>query len=121
MRLIIAGSRHIEVSSIYIEETLETFGIKAKDIEEVVSGNAPGIDYSGEEFSIDCLNKEAKGFPADWSRGSIAGNDRNIQMAEYADALLLIWDGKSDGSADIKTEMMKRRKPIYELILRAPK
>lgn len=121
MRLIIAGSSHIEMTASYIEETLHTFGIEPKDIKEVVSGNAPGIDYSGELFSIEFLNKEAKGFPADWSRGNIAGHDRNAQMAEYGDALLLIWDGKSDGSANMKTQMMKLRKPIYEVTLKWPK
>lgn len=121
MRLIIAGSRHLDVSTHYIEETLHTFGIAVKDITEVVSGNAQGIDHNGEEFSIEFLNKEAKGFPADWSRGSIAGSERNELMAEYSDALLLIWDGKSDGSADMKMQMMKLRKPIYEVTLRWPK
>jgi hypothetical protein len=39
-------------------------------------------------------------------------------MAEEADALLLIWDGESKGSANMKKEMLFKNKPVYEVILR---
>jgi hypothetical protein len=39
-------------------------------------------------------------------------------MAEYADALILVWDGKSRGSASMKREMEKLGKPIYEVIVK---
>lgn len=38
-------------------------------------------------------------------------------MAEYGDALLLIWDGKSRGNASMKKEMQKQNKPIFEVVL----
>ncbi len=60
-----------------------------------------------------------KEFPPDWEKhGKAAGPIRNKEMAEYADALLLIWDGKSRGSASMKKEMEKLEKPIYEVILK---
>lgn len=117
MKLIIAGSRHIVVSSHFINDLAENFFIK-KDITEVVSGNAQGVDFSGEEFSIDYLDKDPKTFPADWLNLN-AGRLRNKQMAIYADALLLVWDGKSHGSAHMKEEMMKLKKPIYEVVIRS--
>ena len=38
-------------------------------------------------------------------------------MAEYADAALVIWDGKSKGSADMLKQMHRLEKPvaIYEM------
>jgi hypothetical protein len=42
-------------------------------------------------------------------------------MAEYADALLLIWDGSSRGSANMRQQMERRGKPVYEVILRGPR
>jgi hypothetical protein len=42
-------------------------------------------------------------------------------MAEYADALLLIWNGESRGSANMKENMVKLGKPVYEVILKEPK
>lgn len=70
-------------------------------ITEVVSGAAKGIDTAGE---IWCASKglPLTRFPADWRKhGRAAGPIRNRQMAEYADALILIWDGKSRGSANM--------------------
>ena len=38
-------------------------------------------------------------FPADWrTLGKSAGYQRNIQMAQYADALIAFWDGQSKGT-----------------------
>ena len=56
---------------------------------------------------------EGRGF----GNGKAAGHVRNKKMAEYGDALLLIWDGKSKGSANMKKEMQKLNKPIYEVTL----
>ncbi|WP_417886662.1 hypothetical protein [Zunongwangia sp.] len=37
-----------------------------------------------------------KQFPANWNKyGKSAGYRRNAEMAEYADALIAFWDGKS--------------------------
>jgi hypothetical protein len=56
-------------------------------------------------------------FPAKWTElGRSAGPIRNAQMAEYADILLLIWDGKTSGSANMKLEMTKRKKQVIEVI-----
>ena len=38
-------------------------------------------------------------FPADWQTlGKSAGYQRNTQMAQYADALVAFWDGRSKGT-----------------------
>jgi hypothetical protein len=85
---------------------------------EIVEGGAKGIDACGKAFA----NKYEfthKLFPADWDKhGKAAGHIRNKQMAEYADALLLIWDGESRGSANMKSQMEKLKKPVYEIILK---
>jgi hypothetical protein len=39
-------------------------------------------------------------------------------MVDYADVLLLIWDGESRGSKNMKETMIKLGKPVYEVILR---
>ena len=117
MKLITAGSRHLRLEPEFIEIALNSFGIRDQ-IEEIISGGAEGVDWAGEEFAIDFLDKEAKVFQAEWLNGVQAGHVRNKKMAEVGDALLIIWDGRSSGSADMKTEMLKLRKPIYEIILK---
>ena len=119
MKLIIAGSRTIRLEAAYIDLTLESLGIR-DDIEEIISGGAEGVDWAGEEFAIDYLDQEAKVFQADWIRGHCAGPERNKVMAEYADALLLIWNGTSPGSANMKMQMLKLKKPVYEVVIKAP-
>jgi hypothetical protein len=37
-------------------------------------------------------------------------------MADYGDALVLIWDGSSPGSASMKRLAQRRGLPIYEVI-----
>ena len=127
MKLIIAGSRDLTVSSKFLDAILI---MKRIQLTEVVSGGASGIDECGENFQkcyfemgIRYYNPVASlkltKFPADWDKhGKAAGPIRNKQMAEYADALLLIWDGKSRGSKNMKETMLKLGKPVYEVILK---
>ena len=113
MKLIIAGSRTIQVSPLEIKALLDHYNLKPS---EIVSGTANGVDKCG-EFYAGFYHKDLARFPADWDQfGKSAGHRRNQQMAEYADALLLIWDGKSRGSAGMKACMEKLNKPIYEAV-----
>lgn len=65
---------------------------------EIVSGVANGADKLGERFAFD-NGYPIKQFPADWDKfGKSAGYKRNAEMAEYADALIAFWDGKSKGT-----------------------
>lgn len=116
MKLIIAGSRDLLVDSDFVEQIVKFYRLNVK---EVVSGGGGNVDAAGEDYSTLCLEKEPKSFLANWRQeGVAAGPIRNSKMAEYADALLLIWDGSSKGSLSMKKEMQKRKKPIYEVVLR---
>lgn len=99
MKTIVAGSRTISSPQI-VALAIEASGWQGK-ITEVVCGMASGVDTSGmiwaSEHGIDTML-----FPADWRTfKKSAGPRRNLQMAEYADALLLVWDGESKGSWDM--------------------
>jgi hypothetical protein len=116
MKLIIAGSRDLSPSYHIIRQKLEEVEWFLK-VKEVVSGKARGADRAGEEFARQ-YEIPVKEFPADWDRyGKAAGPIRNRQMAEYADALLLIWDGRSPGSKNMKKEMERLKKPVHEIIM----
>lgn len=65
---------------------------------QIVSGTAKGADKLGERYAKENYIS-LKQFPAEWSKyGKSAGYKRNVQMAEYADALIAFWDGKSKGT-----------------------
>jgi hypothetical protein len=80
LKLIIAGSREYKM----IENL-----VKEKDITEIVSGGATGVDTCAIKFGLNssAINKITV-IKADWAKyGKKAGPIRNAQMAEYADAL----------------------------------
>lgn len=133
MKLIIAGSRNLYPTFGFINSAIRMLGVSK--ITEVVSGRATGVDTEGEHWAHH-LGLPIQPFPADWDNidvpgavvktrkdgskyNAVAGLWRNVEMAEYADALILIWDGKSSGSYNMKSEMEKLNKPIYEVILKS--
>ena len=81
-------------------------------ITEIVSGCANGVDELGELYA-DEISVPIKRFKPNWSIGKHAGFIRNVQMANYADGLIAIWDGESRGTKHMIEEMKKRNKKIY--------
>lgn len=104
MRVIIAGSRTVTDYQV-ICGAVEKFG--ADRITEVVSGTCRGPDRLGERWAKE-HGVPIKLFPADWDKfGRSAGYIRNRQMAEYADAAVVVWDGVSRGSRNMADEMAR--------------
>ncbi len=93
MRVIIAGSRGI-TDLATVAKAYRASGFEAT---EIVSGMASGVDRLGETFAKS-EGIPIKQFPANWSLGKKAGYLRNVEMANYADALVAVWDGKSRGT-----------------------
>ena len=111
MKTIIAGSR-IGVTIKHIEQAMQSIDW---EVTEVVSGCAAGADTLGIYWAK--MNKKpVKKFPADWLKhGKSAGPIRNRQMAEYADALVALWDGRSRGTKNMIDEAMKRELKVFVL------
>jgi hypothetical protein len=98
-KVIIAGSRGFSNYKL-LKETCDKLLKEKKKTHNVVviSGNAKGADSLGEKYSND-EDLDLEIFPADWKKfGKSAGFRRNEQMAEFADALIAFWDGKSNGT-----------------------
>lgn len=114
MKLIIAGSRDLIVDPLFITNTMDHFTIDRTQIKEVVSGCANGIDSCGELWAKEQLVPIVK-FPADWdTHGKAAGPMRNKQMAQYADAALIIMvKGGSPGSKNMKDHMHRMKKKVF--------
>lgn len=68
---------------------------------EMVSGLATGADQI--PFYYKCWHGvPVKEFKADWKKhGKKAGVLRNIEMAKYADALIVFWNGRSLGTKNM--------------------
>lgn len=93
MRVIVAGSRTIK----RYEAVVRAIANSHFEITEVVSGTCRGVDQLGERWAEENGVAIAR-FPADWSLGKKAGPLRNEQMAVYADAAIILWDGVSRGT-----------------------
>lgn len=108
MKVIIAGSR----SFADFEQMEYAMSKLPWKVEEVVSGCARGADTLGEKWAAKNGIPIAY-FPAEWSKhGRSAGYRRNAEMAEYADAAVLFWDGSSKGTANMKSLMEKAGKQV---------
>ena len=118
MKVIVAGSRD------YCDPTWVSFAIADSGFQltELVHGDCDGVDRTAAALYKE---KAESGeitiapFPAQWSIfGNEAGPIRNHQMAQYADVLVLIWDGprakKKSGSRLMLKFMKDEGKPIKE-------
>lgn len=97
MKIVVAGSRNINIFDVkWITENITNLN-KTVSISEIVSGTAIGVDHVGETWAK-LRNIPIKQFTANWSIGKHAGMLRNKDMANYADAALIFWDGNSPGT-----------------------
>jgi len=118
MIVIIAGGRDLWVSPEFIFDSLKNFRVTINDITEIVCGEARGIDTCGKNFARK-YNIKVASFLADWEKYKKgAGPRRNNDMSRYGTHLLLLWDGRSSGSHNMKQQMIRRHKPIMEVVLR---
>ena len=121
-KVIIAGGRDFndyDLLNRRVSKILRRYSIWAnprKGPVEIVHGGARGADTLGKWWGEQYADS-VKEFPADWKNldvpnclvrensygkyNALAGNNRNIEMAIYSDALISFWDGKSTGTKDM--------------------
>ncbi len=117
MKVIIAGSRSITDAEIVHKAIVDS----RFTISELVCGYARGVDMIGLRWT-NATGTPYKVFPAMWfdkdgGRNMQAGFERNVRMADYADALIAVWDGFSGGTKHMMQCMGRRAKPIYYIDL----
>ncbi len=104
MKLLIVGSRSITDFDLspYI----------SSDVDTVISGGADGIDRLAEQYAD--LHRLSKYIlrPRYDRYGRAAPIKRNEQMVDMADAVLVIWDGRSKGTQYTLKYAKKSNKPI---------
>lgn len=128
MKVIIAGSRDLYYSPKHIDRIVQKFEESIGEMIELVCGRAIGIDTCGDDWRKKYRPKmRVEPFPysdyvaqavRDFGNQKMAGRVRNAAMADYADALILIWDGLSSGSSSMYEETNKRDLPVVEIIVK---
>ena len=112
MIVLITGDRGWDDGRL-IDRFLETLNID----DVIVAGGARGAD------TMVRIRAETKGMttitvPARWHiHKRAAGPIRNREMAFYGDALVLLWDGKSRGSKNMRKHAVAEEIQLFEHIL----
>ena len=109
MRVIIAGSRDIDDYE-EVERAVKDSGFT---VTQIISGTATGVDIQGIIYAE--RNKIPIAlYPADWNKfGKGAGFIRNKQMAENADALIAVWNGRSRGTQHMIGEAKAKNLKVH--------
>ena len=109
MRTIIAGSREIVDIAL-----LRTAILKHQlTITSVISGTARGVDRLGEQWAKENDIPITK-YPAQWDlHGKSAGYRRNIDMANVAEQVLILWNGSSVGTKHMVDISRRLQLPLY--------
>ena len=109
MRLIVAGSREI-----HNVDLIETHMLAFEDrygLFDLICGMARGVDMAAHDIA-ESYRIPIHEYPAEWDKyGRGAGYRRNVEMAQAADALLLVWDGESRGSKHMLDVAIQCRMP----------
>lgn len=110
-KVVIFGSRTFGDYQ-FLKDRLNLLLAKKLPDVEIVHGCATGADAAARLYAME-LGLPHKLFTADWKgKGKAAGPLRNAEMAEYAEAGVAFWDGKSRGTANMIEQLKKRGKPV---------
>lgn len=100
MKVVVCGSRGITDREA-IRRAIEDADLAFGPITEIVHGGADGVDEIAGEIASD-IGYEVRVFDAMWEEyGEAAGPIRNGEMAQYADAVVAVWDGSSKGTKNM--------------------
>ena len=104
MRVAVIGSRGLCVLN--LEKYLP------KEVTEIVSGGAKGVDTSAREYAISHGINLTEFLPEFKKDGRSAPIKRYISIIEYADLVLAFWDGNSRGTKFVIDNCKNRGIPV---------
>jgi predicted Rossmann fold nucleotide-binding protein DprA/Smf involved in DNA uptake len=107
MKIAVVGSRNVTVADI---------GRYISEVEEIVSGGAVGVDSCAAEYAKEKGIKLIVFLPQYERYGRAAPIVRNKEIVDYADKIIVFWNGSSKGALSVIRYAEKTGKPC-EIIL----
>lgn len=104
MKIAVIGSRGITIPH------LEIF--LPEHVEKIVSGGACGVDTSARKYALAHHIPLTEFLPEYEKYGKAAPLKRNITIIEYADQVIVFWDGESRGTKFVIEHCKKRNIPL---------
>lgn len=108
MKVAIVGSRTL--TNIVIAQYI------SEEVEEIVSGGAAGVDFCAAEYAKRKGLKITEFLPEYERYGRAAPIVRNKMIVEYADKIMVFWDGSSKGALSVIKYAEKIGKPLEVII-----
>lgn len=109
MKIAIIGSRGLT-----IEDLCEYI---PKGVTEIVSGGAAGVDACAKKYALEKGISYTEFLPEYEKYKKGAPLKRNLQIIDYADAVIAFWDGKSRGTKFVIDKCKEKNKEIKVIIL----
>ncbi|MBE6733117.1 MAG: DUF2493 domain-containing protein [Ruminococcaceae bacterium] len=104
MKIGVVGSRSLWVND--LDKYLPKY------VNEIVSGGAKGIDTCAKEYALQKGLKLKEFLPEYDKYGRAAPLKRNILIIDYADEVLVFWDGRSKGTKYVIEQCKLRNKKV---------
>jgi hypothetical protein len=114
MRVGVVGSRDLVVTPNDIINAIDGPFRLPDEEDTIVTGCCPtGADAAARALG-EMSSLEVKVHKAQWSlHGRAAGPIRNTEIAADIDALVAFWDGKSRGTLDTISKVVRRGLPVF--------
>jgi len=112
LKLLVVGTRTFNDYNILSEELNKYY-----NIEEIITGITGNTDSMAVQYANEKSIKWKRYVIEKDSLGRTIGYNRNKDMIESSDEIIIFWDGKSCGTKDLieKAESMKRRYNLIKL------
>ena len=108
MKVAVVGSR--DLTNITLDQYIP------KETDEIVSGGAVGVDLCAAEYAKKKGLRLTEFLPQYGRYGRAAPIVRNKKIVDYADKIIVFWDGSSKGTLSVIKYAEKTGKP-YEIVL----
>ena len=108
MKVAVVGSRSI--TNISLEDYI------GKEVTEIVSGGAVGVDTLAAEYARAHGLRLTEILPQYERYGRAAPIKRNKEIVDYADKVLVFWNGSSKGTLSVINYAKKCEKPCEVII-----
>ena len=108
MKIAIIGSRSL--TNIMLDKYI------SNEVTEIVSGGAVGVDSCAAQYAKKQGLKLTEFLPQYERYGRAAPIVRNKQIVDYADKIIVFWNGSSKGTLSVIKYAQKTEKP-FEVIL----
>ncbi len=113
MKVAIIGSRNINQND--YEKLLPHIPIGAS---QIISGGATGADELAVRYAEENNLKLVTFTPEYEKFGKSATLKRNIQIIEYSDYVIALWDGHSRGTAHVIVNCIEIRVPVKVVLIK---